>query len=100
MLALLGAALIGDLIFLPALLASPLGKIFTIRKSPNDKPAPRTEHGDSVAIGSDATTALVPQGGNGEVEYTLADDESKSQEVRPPQMLRRDDPHIRRSNSP
>ncbi len=38
MLALLGAALAGDLIFLPALLASPLGRIFTVRaaKKPSD----------------------------------------------------------------
>lgn len=45
MLALLGAALIGDLIFLPALLASPLGRIFTMR--------PFGESGEQVAEDSE-----------------------------------------------
>lgn len=36
MLALLCAALVGDLIFLPALLASPLGRIFTMRLKPEE----------------------------------------------------------------
>ena len=41
MLALLAAALIGDLIFLPALLASPLGRVFDgKRRKPKNSPAP------------------------------------------------------------
>jgi predicted RND superfamily exporter protein len=38
MLALLAAALVGDLIFLPALLASPLGRVFSKRRPKRDQP--------------------------------------------------------------
>lgn len=41
MLALLAAALVGDLIFLPALLASPLGRIFAMRPAARDQ----SQHG-------------------------------------------------------
>jgi predicted RND superfamily exporter protein len=39
MLALLAAALIGDLVFLPALLASPLGRVFSKKPPKPDRPA-------------------------------------------------------------
>lgn len=50
MLALLGAALVGDLIFLPALLASPLGRIFTMRPK---KPSGHPGASDSSNLASD-----------------------------------------------
>ncbi len=92
MLALLGAALVGDLIFLPALLASPLGRIFSVRpakKSSGDDDA-QLSHGDRPA-----QTA----GEEGD-EYRLAEDEEEAIpttiQIRQPQMLRRDGAHVRR----
>ncbi|MEM7478956.1 MAG: hypothetical protein AAF483_28570, partial [Planctomycetota bacterium] len=90
MLALLGAALVGDLIFLPALLASPLGRIFAMRpKVPADKP--ETEEGESNE--------------EEEGEYRLAAIEEEKEEVvaeaphlkiRRPNMLREDSKKVRR----
>ena len=42
MLTLLGAALVGDLIFLPAILASPLGKCFCPKPAKKSKSEPAT----------------------------------------------------------
>lgn len=92
MLALLTAALVGDLIFLPALLASPLGRIFSVR------PAKKGRGGSAIEPAVDRTTEmpgaseLAGEGG----EYRLEPEESSEAIVRPPQMLRRDGPHVRR----
>lgn len=58
MLTLLIAALVGDLIFLPALLASPLGKIFGIRGS-GQKPASGSEGHRSPISGQEEELRLV-----------------------------------------
>jgi len=52
MCALLVAALVGDLIFLPALLASPLGRVFE-RKSPKFKTAPTTKSAEDQQANDD-----------------------------------------------
>jgi uncharacterized protein len=62
MLALLVVALIGDLIFLPALLSSPLGRLFSIEKSK-----------DKIDSGDDPTQPVTP-GVYDQDEYRLADD--------------------------
>ncbi len=59
MLALLFVALMGDLIFLPALLSSPLGRLFTIRKSKHEL----ATESQSAAIEADVE------------EYRLAEEE-------------------------
>ena len=80
MLALLAAALVGDLIFLPALLASPLGRIFSVR------PKKGTGQGSSDQLS-------IAQTGE-EDEYKLAEDESETEatpqlKIRRPQMFQR-----------
>jgi uncharacterized protein len=97
MLALLAAALVGDLIFLPALLASPLGRIFTIRNGSN-RPA-------KLQPGVDASfpenTLLVGAGAAEQVmasedhEYKLAEEVPKGT-MHPPHMLRSDPTQLRR----
>jgi len=49
MLALLAAALVGDLLFLPALLASPLGKVFDKKKPREDRDVVPKPHIDGTA---------------------------------------------------
>lgn len=94
MLLLLAAALIGDLIFFPALLAGPLGRFFKAR--------PRVAHAGSAP----ANSALV--GGNStsseriEMEETRDDNlrDASSQETAPkPKMLREDSSHKRNPRS-
>ena len=96
MLVLLGAALVGDLIFLPALLASPLGRVFGVRprKSDDDHQGPGIEQ--------EADENASP------AEYRLADDNAASEprqiatsigptlEVPPPQLIRRSDSAARK----
>lgn len=92
MLSLLGAALIGDLIFLPALLASPLGRVFSVRPV---KKFSQPESGvDEVVSSAEEEIGLD--------EYRLADegatttqsDEGNGRaEVPPPQMIRKDSAH-------
>ncbi len=95
MLALLGAALVGDLIFLPALLASPLGRVFGVRpKNPKQ-------------LDSGSANGRGQSSGANVDEYHLADEQpcvasegpmiSASLEVPAPQMLRRakSSPHKR-----
>lgn len=96
MLALLGAALVGDLIFLPALLASPLGRIFSLRnkdktstKSDTKSQAHRQDDDTHPATAAPAASALVD-------DYQLAPEEPRGVAIPPPQMLRTDRSHVRR----
>lgn len=71
MLALLGAALVGDLIFLPALLASPLGRIFSMGL--DKKPASGDAgSADDVGLQVQRTDEVVSG------EYRLADEDEVS----------------------
>ena len=67
MLALLAAALVGDLIFLPALLASPLGRIFTMRIKPDEQLESTTESSANEDEDDDG-------------EYQLAESEAEDSE--------------------
>ncbi len=91
MLALLAAALFGDLIFLPALLASPLGRFFSVRPR---RPEPNSPTADSREVDDDGDAATPSE------EYRLADVDSaaasSSPPIKPPQMLRRDGSQVRR----
>jgi hypothetical protein len=102
MLALLAAALIGDLVFLPALLASPLGRYFCPRVPANPQPAaqdrleehpnptPDADGGDSgaaPAVGDGTTDEARQPGYAGSV---LAPSKGV---VEPPRMLREDSTH-------
>ncbi len=105
MLALLAAALVGDLIFLPALLASPLGRIFTFRNgsaSPSGPDVPTAQlepaltkpfHADA-AVHSDHRTPGI----RAEVEYQLTEEppEPSQPAVKSPKMLGPDAPYKRR----
>jgi uncharacterized protein len=107
MLALLAAALVGDLIFLPALLASPLGRFFSVRPRQGES-ASRGAHPHNGHPGNDWT--LTPETSHAidldvalaaDDEYRLVEpeppvDPPNSTIVKPPQMLRRDGQHIRR----
>jgi hypothetical protein len=100
MLALLAAALIGDLVFLPALLASPLGRYFCPRVPTDRQPAPdgdremeadppSTANGDA---GDSAAEPAVAEGGTdaeqpGYTESLLA---RSADAVEPPRMLQED----------
>ncbi len=92
MLALLSAALVGDLIFLPALLASPLGRIFTVRPAKKGNPHQDDTSFDSSGELVEQSTVVEPS------EYRLAADELdvSTPNVKPPHMMRRDNPHVRR----
>lgn len=93
MLSLLGAALVGDLIFLPALLASPLGRIFTMRnRKPEDDTKLHSEHGHA----NEASEEESYSGGDDEGEYKLAAPEVPKLQIHAPKMLRQDSPHVRR----
>ncbi len=116
MIALLGAALVGDLIFLPALLASPLGRIFTIRKKGSNTVG--SQAAGAAANDDDGGDATGQENGSATVasdvatddgdEYRLAPEETAQEttgrnsspttepEVPAPKMLRRDGPHVRR----
>jgi hypothetical protein len=59
MLALLLAALIGDLIFLPALLAGPLGAIFKAQKQDDDDTGPARLATEEGAVGGDESAKVV-----------------------------------------
>ncbi|MCA9192499.1 MAG: MMPL family transporter [Planctomycetales bacterium] len=67
MLTLLAAALVGDLIFLPALLASPLGRVFAMRKR-----QPATEE-ESNQVGKPHLVVCNDSTADMEDEYRLAD---------------------------
>lgn len=60
MLSLLAAALVGDLIFLPALLASPLGRIFTMRLNKQDDGKPDSTEVVQVSSGTEGSVPFVP----------------------------------------
>ena len=104
MLTLLAAALVGDLIFLPALLASPLGRIFTVRPNPPKDDEPTRVHGD---LATDSQLAEDHRPSNGKAkgigsaqheqtqaaeaqpeEASDAQPQAGSAVVKPPQMLR------------
>jgi hypothetical protein len=57
MLALLAAALVGDLVLLPALLASPLGKAFCPKVQPGQRPHEPSDTGEQA---DEETPALLP----------------------------------------
>ncbi len=57
MLALLAAALVGDLLFLPALLASSLGRVFDRKKDADDDESPSADSDDTDASDTDADSA-------------------------------------------
>ncbi len=93
MLSLLGAALVGDLIFLPALLASPLGRIFSLRT--RSKSGSDDEQNSTAPSEVAAGTKVDPD------EYRLAPEDGSATSptasaIPPPQMLRRDPRHVRR----
>ncbi len=114
MLALLGAALVGDLIFLPALLASPLGRIFTVR--PEKKKGSASDH----SIGNDAGDTFVSDDSSShdatpalplhriasqateskELEHGGAPSNSDAgngrTEINPPKLFRQHGSHVRR----
>jgi uncharacterized protein len=104
MLALLMAALLGDLIFLPALLASPIGRIFTQRKPKNRPGEPESAVGEEFA-GADRVPVLqMPhvdgsgQAGSDTVHGAsgTSSDDRHGMSPPAPQMLRRDGSHVRR----
>lgn len=90
MLSLLAAALVGDLIFLPALLASPLGRIFTVRSAKSNpqpdtvhlevfgsRPINQANHEHEAAGGADSKTAARAQ-------------------INPPKLFKQHGSHLRR----
>jgi len=87
MLTLLLAALVGDLIFLPALLASPLGRIFSIGAS-------RQGNDDLQDGASMPRNGEVVEPASNDGEYQLAPEEPRSATasaaIPPPQFLRRE----------
>lgn len=95
MLALLAAALVGDLIFLPALLASPLGRIFSLGNGGKQNKEDQAD--GTLTLDQPASIQDVEPSVDG--EYQLAPEEHKppvGSSVPPPQMLRRDGANIRR----
>ncbi len=98
MLALLAAALVGDLIFLPALLASPLGRIFSVRgkrRNADDTGGESSERDSEQLRGANSGDESTSEADE-EDEYRLAEADPPAAQVRPPQMLRRDRAHVRR----
>ncbi len=107
MLSLLGAALVGDLIFLPALLASPLGRIFTVRPDKN-----KDQTSDDAAVGSGSEPAVADAGTANQsigavplpriaAEFQPADalepdDGSGRASINPPKLFRPHSSHVRR----
>jgi multidrug efflux pump subunit AcrB len=63
MLTLLGAALVGDLIFLPAILASPLGKCFCPKPAKKSKSEPATGQVQESVLESTTESGSTPHGG-------------------------------------
>lgn len=107
MLSLLVAALFGDLIFLPALLASPLGRIFNIRRNKHsdqkqDGPSLAVVHGTPLtydgttgqAIGSVPLPQLATDSQN--AEPMEPDDGSGRAAINPPKLFRPHGSHVRR----
>lgn len=92
MLTLLGAALVGDLIFLPALLASPLGRIFTVRPA---KPGSSPDHQNAAAPNGEIVEPQQPTSDS--EEYSLApDDEPQRAEIGRPKLFRTHGAHVRK----
>ncbi len=96
MLSLLAAALVGDLIFLPALLASPLGRIFSIRlhksgdRDSADSSGPSTSH----PVASSPTEHSGEQAANS--SYDITPDGAGRAEIRAPKLFREHGSHVRR----
>ncbi len=91
MLTLLMAALIGDLIFLPAILAGPVGRVFGKRR----KPKSQKEKVEGAQGESSETTANEENGSKSDTTATTPHSQS-AQAVRDPQRIRQDTPHNRR----
>ncbi|MCC7333778.1 MAG: MMPL family transporter [Pirellulaceae bacterium] len=90
MLSLLGAALVGDLIFLPALLASPLGRIFTVRP---DKSNPHSGKTHLEVFDS----RPVNQANHEHNSADRADREAAARaEIKPPKLFKQHGSHLRR----
>ncbi|NQU22180.1 MAG: MMPL family transporter [Candidatus Nealsonbacteria bacterium] len=64
MLALLAAALVGDLIFLPAVLSSPIGRFFRSRRRISDLPDDSDDDGQLIAVPIDGGSPSMPDRGN------------------------------------
>ena len=111
MLALLSVALVGDLIFLPAILSSPLGRLFTIRKAKGDPDAaaqPSHESAKAEATSNDEETddteyRLAEDHMSGKPDVPLKDGSSDSREaskengaIPPPKFLSGNRNHVRK----
>lgn len=111
MLSLLAAALVGDLVFLPAILASPLGRIFTFRTKRNGDSDSGTLHDDSgLGLAADGQASLSPAAaGLSQTGFDHASVEATSATgtdgtggglgraaVNPPKLFRPHGSHVRR----
>ncbi len=98
MLSLLAAALVGDLIFLPALLASPLGRIFSVRPA---KPNPQGGAVQLEVFGSRPLNQANHQSDHhapsNEGALPVADGETPTRaEIKPPKLFKSHGSHLRR----
>ncbi len=115
MLALLGAALVGDLIFLPALLASPLGRIFTMRPkklsghpgaSDSSNVASDDNNGEYrlAALEEEMAPKVIPgisEPDGDSPQEEVAENDAKDAphlKINRPQMMREDPQKVRRRN--
>ncbi|WP_235934943.1 efflux RND transporter permease subunit [Candidatus Laterigemmans baculatus] len=101
MLVLLTAALVGDLIFLPALLASPLGRVFRPRPhlAPTAKsPTPATEAADATETALPLPERELRESENGESPKRKTEPTAKASPASP-KLLRPDVPHPSRRKS-
>ena len=94
MLTLLGAALVGDLIFLPAILASPVGRLFMLRAAPQSDRSGRTELEllDAQAVNLAPRQTVIPM--NAAVASETATELESA--IKPPNMLKAHSAHVRR----
>ena len=97
MLALLAAALVGDLIFLPALLASPLGRIFNVRRDESDEATIHDDFGTTATQTGETLPVENEPKRDAEEEYRLVDEDPPPRmPIREPQMLKRQRSQVRR----
>lgn len=94
MLSLLGAALVGDLIFLPAILASPIGRLFELRTvaASSHGSSPALELPDSQAVAYAPRQAVFPM-------HSVDNNEAAAEgetAIKPPKMLKAHGAHVRR----
>ncbi len=103
MLALLVAALLGDLIFLPALLASPLGRFFLVKptRKPGADDGQLNSNSEPQSRPEPATESPVPRGGLGNTLFDYDNTQlRRDQAARPgpqrPKLLRHDQAQYKR----